>query len=178
MIVKQALSVKCFNELRMCARSCTGYPLSSQFEFCLSVCCCFVSAYVGVFCVLCEHVGGFVPGVFFVFQFVCDVACESCGFLVPHNRQPRLQLIPAYAHILCQPLLVRHVFFLGKAALVAEQVPAPHQATEHFHGVRKHPMITTVQTSQVRRRPKIQREPINRLRFLLQIRVTLTIYAH
>jgi hypothetical protein len=60
-----------------------------SFQYTSFVCpyaCCFVSAYVGVFCVVCEYVGGFVVGVFFVF-FGRGVMAEGVlsGFCVKFN---------------------------------------------------------------------------------------------
>jgi hypothetical protein len=62
--------------------------------------------------------------------------------------------------------------------LVAELVPASHQTGKDFCGVGKHPVVIAVQIRQIRWRPKIQRETVNRLGFFLQSRVTLAVYAH
>lgn len=145
----------------------------------MSVCCCFVSAYVGVFCVVCEHVGGFVVGVFFVAEFVGYGAGESSGFLVfAHCSDAGLQLVAAHAYVFLQPVLVGDVFFFAEAASVAELIPSSHEAAEHFGGVGEHPVVITIQVRKVSRRPKIQREPINRLRLFLQIGIALAVYAH
>ncbi len=55
-------------------------------QFCLSECCSFISAYIDILRILCEHVRSFIVMIFFVTKLVGDGADESSSFFATHDR--------------------------------------------------------------------------------------------